>query len=715
MKYWKSIIQLIVFAAIISTILHDVPAAQNIERGTSAQPPVAKIVPKELKKHGHARVDNYYWLSERDNPDVIAYLEAENDYSEAVTAYTKDLEEALYEEIKGRIKQTDMSVPYKFDDYFYYTRYEEGQEYPIYCRKKGSLQGEEEIMIDVNALAEGHEFYMVRSTEVSYEQDILAYAVDTVGRRKYTIHFKNLKTGETLQDEIKDVTGNIAWANDNKTLFYTRQEPNTLRSYQIYRHSLGTDPENDVLVYEEEDETFSSYVSRTKSKKYIMIESYQTLSSEYRYLEADNPSGEFKVFLPRERDHEYSVDHYQDYFYIRTNYQAKNFRLMKTPLAETLKEHWLDVIPHRDNVLLNGFEIFKNHLVLSERKKGLIQLRIIPWNGSGEHYLQFDEPAYLAYISTNPDFDTPLLRFGYMSMTTPNSIYDYDMVKRERVLLKQQEVLGDFDSKNYKTERLHALARDGVEVPISLVYRKGLKMDGCNPLLLYGYGSYGSSMDATFRSARLSLLDRGFVFAIAHVRGGEELGRQWYENGKLLNKKNTFTDFIDCAEFLIASKYTCKEKLFAMGGSAGGLLMGAITNMRPDLFKGVVAQVPFVDVVTTMLDETIPLTTSEYDEWGDPNEKKYYDYMLSYSPYDNVEAKNYPNLLVTTALHDSQVQYWEPAKWVAKLRALKTDNNLLILKTNMEAGHGGRTGRFKRYREVAMEFAFLLGLAGITE
>lgn len=715
MKYRESVIQLIVFAAIISPILHDVPAAQNIERDEAVQPPVAKVVPEELHKHGHVRVDNYYWLSERDNPDVIAYLVAENDYAEAVMAHAKDLEEALFEEIKGRVKQTDMSVPYKFDDYFYYTRYEEGQEYPIYCRKRGSLQGEEEIMIDVNALAVGHEFYMVRSTEVSYEQDILAYAVDEVGRRKYSIHFKNLKTGETLQDEIKDVTSNLAWANDNKTLFYARQEPNTLRSYQIYRHSLGTDPEKDVLVFEEEDETFSSYVYRTKSKKYIMIESYQTLSSEYRYLEADNPSGEFKVFLPRERNHEYSVDHYQDYFYIRTNYQAKNFRLMKTPIAKTSKEHWVDVIPHRDDVLLNGFEIFKNHLVLSERKRGLIQLRVIPWDGSGEHYLQFDEPAYLAYISTNPDFDTPLLRFGYMSMTTPNSIYDYDMVKRERVLLKQQEVLGDFDSKNYKTERLHAVARDGVEVPISLVYRKGLTMDGGNPLLLYGYGSYGSSMDATFRSARLSLLDRGFVFAIAHVRGGEELGRQWYESGKLLNKKNTFTDFIDCAEYLIASKYTCKEKLFAIGGSAGGLLMGAITNMRPDLFKGVVAQVPFVDVVTTMLDETIPLTTSEYDEWGDPNEKKYYDYMLSYSPYDNVEAKNYPNLLVTTALHDSQVQYWEPAKWVAKLRALKTDDNLLILKTNMEAGHGGRTGRFKRFREVAMEFAFLLHLVGITK
>jgi oligopeptidase B len=689
--------------------------AQNNERGEGMQPPVAKIVPKELHIHGDVRVDNYYWLKERENPEVIKYLEDENEYTDAVMAHTKEFEDALFEEIKSRIKQTDMSVPYKFDDYFYYTRYEEGQEYPIYCRKKGSLQGEEEIMLDVNVLAEGHEFYSVRGTRVSYEKDILAYAVDTVGRRKYTIRFKNLKTGEFLQDEIKDVTSNITWANDNKTLFYSKQDPTTLRSFQIYRHALGTDPADDELVYEEKDETFSSYVFRTKSKKYILIGSYQTLSSEYRYLEADNPSGEFKVFLPRERDHEYSVDHYQDYFYVRTNFEAKNFRLMKTPITKTAKEHWQDVIPHRVDVLLNGFEIFKNHLVLSERKKGLTQLRVLPWDGSAEHYLQFDEPAYLAYISTNLDFDTQLLRFGYMSMTTPNSIYDYDMVKREKVLLKQQEVLGDFDSNNYKTERLHATVRDGVEVPISLVYRKGMAMNGDNPLLLYAYGSYGSSMDATFRSSRLSLLDRGFVFAIAHVRGGEELGRQWYEDGKLLKKMNTFTDFIDCGEYLIDKKYTCREKLFAMGGSAGGLLIGAIINLRPDLFKGAVAQVPFVDVVTTMLDETIPLTTSEYDEWGDPNEKKYYDYMLSYSPYDNVEAKDYPNLLVTTGLHDSQVQYWEPAKWVAKLRALKTDNNRLIMKTNMEAGHGGRTGRFKRYREVAVEYAFLLDLVGITK
>ncbi len=704
-----------VVLTILSLILLRGDSAQADRTGKDVQPPMAKEVAKKLEKHGHVRIDNYYWLNERENSEVIEYLKAENAYTDTVMSHTKELEQILFEEIKGRIKQTDMSVPYKLDDYYYYTRYEEGQEYPIHCRKKDTLEGDEKIMLDVNVLAEGHEFFMVRRTRVSFNQDILAYTVDAVGRRKYTVYFKNLTTGETLEDKIVDVTSNIAWANDNKTLFYTKQDPNTLRSYQIYSHVLGTDPAQDKLVYEEKDETFSCYVFRTKSKEYMMIASYQTLSSEYRYLEADHPDGEFKVFLPRERDHEYSVDHYKDHFYIRTNYEAKNFRLAKTPIDKTGKEHWQEVIPHRLDVLFEGFEIFKDFLVLSEREGGLIQFRIIPWDGSGEFYLDFGEPAYLAYFSRNPEFDTQLLRYGYTSMTTPNSIYDYDMVTREKTLLKQQEVLGGFVADHYTTERLHAPARDGIRVPISIVYRKGIKKNGRNPLLLYGYGSYGYSMDATFSSSRLSLLDRGFIYAIAHVRGGEELGRQWYEDGKLLKKKNTFTDFIDCAEFLIQEKYTCREKLFAMGGSAGGLLMGAIINMRPDLFEGVVAQVPFVDVVTTMLDESIPLTTSEYDEWGNPNDKEYYDYILSYSPYDNVVEKDYPNLLVTTGLHDSQVQYWEPAKWVAKLRAKKTDNNRLLLKTTMEAGHGGRTGRFKRLKEIAFEYTFLLDTAGISK
>ncbi|MCZ6905899.1 MAG: S9 family peptidase [Deltaproteobacteria bacterium] len=675
--------------------------------------PLVKAVPKELKKHGHVRIDSYYWLREREDPEVMDYLKRENEYMRAVMAHTEALEKTLFQEIKGRIKQTDMSVPYRLDDYFYYTRYEEGKEYPIYARKKESLDAPEEMMINANVLAEGHEFFSVDTRTVSFGQDLLAYAVDTKGRRIYTIHFKNLNTGELLKDIITDVTGNMDWANDNKTLFYSKQDLTTLRSYQIYRHVLGTESSEDQLVYEETDDTFSIFVFKTKSKKYMMIVSTQTLSHEYRYLDANDPNGDFRVFLTREREHEYQIVHFQDKFFIRTNDQAKNFRLMATPIEKTGKEHWQQVIPHRNDVFLENFEIFKDHLVLEERKGGLIHIRVIPWAGSGEHSLEFDEPAYHAHISINLEFDTPILRFGYTSMTTPNSIYDYNMVTRDRVLLKQEEILGGFDSQNYITERLHAPAEDGTEIPISIVYRKGFKKDGQRPLVLYGYGSYGLSMDASFNSPRLSLIDRGFTFAIAHIRGGEEFGRQWYEDGRLLKKKNSFTDFIACGDYLVREGYTGREKMYAMGGSAGGLLMGAVINMRHDLFKGVVAQVPFVDVITTMLDETIPLTTSEYDEWGDPNKKEYYDYMLSYSPYDNVEAKHYPHLLVTTGLNDSQVQYWEPAKWVAKLRAMKTDQNRLLLKTNMDAGHGGASGRFKRFGEIAFHYTFILDLAGI--
>ena len=658
-------------------------------------------------------MDNYYWLKERENPEVIEYLKAENDYTKTVMAHTEGLEQALFEEIKGRVKQTDMSVPYRLDDYFYYTRYEDGKEYPVYCRKKGSLESAEELMIDGNALAEGHEYFSIGSYVVSAGQDILAYAVDTVGRRIYSIYFKNLTTWELLSDVIPHTTGNMDWANDNATVFYSKQDADTLRSYQIYRHVLGTDPAHDPLVYEEPDETFSVQVFKTKSKQYLMIASFQTLSSEYRYVDAQNPTRLFTVFAPREREHEYQVDHYQDKFYIRTNDQAKNFRLMTTPTTATGRGHWQEMIPHRQDVLLEDFEIFQDHLVLEERKQGLVHIRMIPWGGGKEHELDFGEPAYLTYLSDNYEFNTPILRFAYTSMTTPNSIYDYDMVTREKTLLKQEEVLGGFDRTNYQTERLHARADDETEIPISLVYRKGITKDGQNPLLLYGYGSYGLSMDASFSSPRVSLLDRGFVFAIAHIRGGEELGRSWYENGKLLNKNNTFTDFIACAEYLVREQYTNRDKIYAMGGSAGGLLMGAVINKRPDLFQGVVAQVPFVDVITTMLDPSIPLTTGEYDEWGDPNQKEYYYYILSYSPYDNVEAKAYPHLLVTTGLHDSQVQYWEPAKWVAKMRAVKTNSHRLLLKTNMDAGHGGASGRFQRYKELAFQYTFLLDLAGI--
>jgi oligopeptidase B len=672
---------------------------------------VLKKIPKALEKHGHVRVDDYYWLKERDNPEVIDYLNAENEYAEKAMAHTKGLEENLFDEIKARFKQTDMSVPYRRDDYFYYSRYEQGREYPIYARKRGSLDRPEEVILNGNALAEGHEFFSIGGWAVSSGQDLLAYAVDTQGRRIYTIYFKDLRTGELFSDVIPNITENLAWANDNETLFYAKQDPTTLRAYLIYRHVLGADIKNDELVFEEKDETFSAYVFKTKSKKYLIIVSSHTLSQEYRYLDASDPLGEFKTFLPRAREHEYHIDHYEDRFLIRTNDQAKNFRLMSTPITRTGRENWQEIISHREDVFLGDFEIFRDHLVLEERARGLTQIRLIPWSGGEGYYLAFAEPAYRANLGTNLEFDTTTVRFEYTSMKTPLSVYDYDMLTRRQILLKQEEVLGGFESDNYVTERLYAPAPDGTKIPLSIVYREGTEKDGQNPLLLYGYGSYGFSIDPAFASPRLSLIDRGFVYAIAHVRGGQELGRQWYEDGKLLKKKNTFTDFIACGEYLIRERFTNAEKLFAMGRSAGGLLMGAITNMRPDLFKGIVAEVPFVDVITTMLDPSVPLTTGEYDEWGDPNKKEYYDYMLSYSPYDNVESKNYPNMLVTGGLHDSQVQYWEPAKWVAKLREMKTDNNRLILKTNMDSGHGGASGRFKRHHETAFAYAFLLDLA----
>ena len=677
--------------------------------------PIARKIPVRLEKHGHIRIDDYYWLKERDNSEVIDYLNAENEYTDAVMAHTQSLQETLFQEFKERIKQTDMSVPYKKDGYFYYSRTAEGEEYPIYCRKKGSLEASEDIMLNVNRMAKGHDFFAVGRRAISTHQDILAYSVDTVGRRIYSIHFKNLVSNKQLKDRIEKVTGNMAWANDNRTLFYTRQDSTTLRWNRVYKHSLGTDPSDDELVYEETDETFSCRVFKTKSKKFIMIASDQTLTSEYRYLDANDPDGDFQVVLHRKRGHEYSVDHYEDHFYIRTNDGAKNFKLIRTAVDHTGRDYWEEIIPHRNDVFFEGMEIFREYLVAMERKNGLKQIRIKPWSGEEEHYLGFGEPTYTVGPTDNYDFETKLLRYRYTSLVTPNSVYDYDMATRRRKLLKREEVLGGFSPDNYESERIHAEAKDGTKIAISLVYKKGLKKDGTNPLLLYGYGSYGSSMNPRFDAYCISLLDRGFIYAMAHIRGGQEMGRQWYEDGKLLKKKNTFTDFIACGEHLAEQKYTSKDKLFVRGGSAGGLLIGAVLNMQPDLFKGAVAGVPFVDVVTTMLDDTIPLTTSEYDEWGNPNVREYYDYMLSYSPYDNVEMKNYPNLLVLTSLHDSQVQYWEPAKWVAKLRALKTDTNRLLLRTKMEAGHGGVSGRYKQYRERAFMFAFLLDLAGITK
>jgi oligopeptidase B len=675
------------------------------------QAPTAKKDPKELTMHGDTRIDNYYWLNQREDPEVIAYLEAENAYKDEMMSHLKDFQDDLFEEMKARIKQTDMSVPYFDNGYWYYVRYDEGKEYPIYARKASTQDNPEEVMLDVNEMAADFDYYNASGLSVSPNNQLLSFGEDTLSRRIYTIRFKNLETGEFLEDRIPNTTGQAVWANDNQTVFYSVKDE-ALRSYKIFKHRLGTPASQDVEVFHEADETFGTFVYKTKSKQYIVIGSYQTVSSEYRVLNADTPDGEFAIIQPRERNLEYGITHYQDHWYIRTNKDgARNFKLMKTPVTATGKDNWVDVIPHREDVLLEGMEIFKDFLVLDERINGISNLRIRPWEGE-EHYVEFDEDTYTCGIGMNPEFDTDILRFGYASLTTPNSTFDYNMKTRERELLKQQEVLGDFDPDNYQSERLFAEARDGVKVPISLVYRKGTPLDGSAPLLLYGYGSYGASMDPYFSSVRLSLLDRGFVYAIAHIRGGEEMGRHWYEDGKLLNKKNTFTDFIDCADYLVAKNYTQPDNLYAMGGSAGGLLMGAIVNMRPDLWKGIISAVPFVDVVTTMLDESIPLTTGEYDEWGNPNEEEYYHYIKSYSPYDNLEAKDYPAMLITTGLHDSQVQYWEPAKYVAKLRELKTDENPLLLHTNMDAGHGGQSGRFRRLKEMAMEYAFLIDLAG---
>lgn len=681
----------------------------------NATPPVAEKIPFEMSIHGDTRIDNYYWLNQRENSKVIDYLQAENAYLDTMLSPIKEFREKLYQEMRARIKESDESVPYYKNGYLYYTRYEEGKEYPIYCRKKGDSTAAEEIMLDVNKMAEGYAYYQIGGLNISPDNKLLAYGVDTVSRRKYTIYIKNLETGEILPDVISETTGGSTWANDNKTLFYSRKNAQTLRAERIMKHKLGTQEQTDKEVFFEKDETYNCFIYKTKSQKYLVIGSKSTLSSEYRILDAHNPDGNFTVFHSRERDLLYDIEHFEDKFYVLTNWNAQNFRLMETPVHQTEKANWKEVIPHREDVLLEDINIFTNYMVLSERKNGLTQLCIRRMDTDESHYLDFGEPAYIAYTSTNPEMNTNILRFGYTSMTTPSSTFDYNMETKEKTLKKQQEVLGGYKPENYVTERVFAKAQDGTMVPISIVYKKGFKKDGKQPLLLYGYGSYGNSIDPGFSSTRISLLDRGFAFAIAHIRGGQEMGRQWYEDGKMFKKMNTFTDFIDCAEYLIQEKYTSKEHLYAMGGSAGGLLMGAVINMRPDLWKGVVAAVPFVDVVTTMLDESIPLTTGEFDEWGNPKNKESYEYMKSYSPYDQVKAQNYPNMLVTTGLHDSQVQYFEPAKWVAKLRDMKTDNNMLLLYTDMEAGHGGASGRFKALHDIALEYGFFLYLEGITK
>jgi oligopeptidase B len=685
------------------------------------KPPVAQKVPKSLVVHQQERIDNYYWLNDREDKNVIKYLKEENKYSEGMLKHTEDFQTNLFNEMVGRIKQTDLSVPYRVRGYWYYNRYEEGKEYPIYCRKKGTMDEKEEIMLDVNQMAKGSSYYDVTGLSISTDNNLLAYGVDNVSRRKYTLYVKNLSTGEVYKESVPNTDGSYVWANDNKTLFYDVKDEETLRTYLIKKHILGTEASKDENVFEEKDVTFNCGVYKSKSEDYIFIGSYSTLTSEVQYLEANNPDKGFVPLLPRYPDHLYSAEYFNGYFYLTTNFEAKNFKLVRIPVKNNGADgqkpgNWEEIIPHRRDVLLDGIDIFKNYLVVSERQKGLTQIRVKSWDGKVDYQIPFKEAAFTVYTSVNPDFDTDILRYSYTSLVTPNSIYDFDMKGQQSKLLKQQEVVGGYDPSVYQSERIFVKAKDGIQVPISLVYNAKVTKPGANtPLLLYGYGSYGASMDPYFSSVRLSLLDRGFVFAIAHIRGGQEMGRDWYEDGKLLNKMNTFTDFTSCAEFLISNNYTSAGHLYAMGGSAGGLLMGAVVNMRPDLFKGIVAQVPFVDVVTTMLDESIPLTTGEFDEWGNPKDKTYYEYMMKYSPYDNVRAQNYPNMLVTTGLHDSQVQYWEPAKWVAKLRELKTDQNKILFHCEMEAGHGGKSGRFERLKEVALEYAFLLDLEGIRK
>ncbi len=690
-------------------------SCQNEENTmTKAKAPEAEIIAKELTIHGDTRIDNYYWLGDRENDKVISHLEKENEYYSKITAHTKDFQKSLFEEMKSRIKEDDSSVPYKQNGYWYVTRYEKGKEYPIYSRHKGSLESPEEIMFNGNEMAEGHEFFNLGGIAISPDNTLASFGIDTVARRQYVIQIKNLNTGEIYSDKIENTSGASVWANDNKTLFYTKKDPVTLRPDKIYKHKFKTSSEEDKLVFHEKDETFATYVYKSKSKKYIVIASQSTLTSEFRILNANRPNKDFNIFSPRERGLEYSIAHYEDSFYVLTNRdKAKNFKLMKTGEDETSSENWQEFIPHREDVLLEDIDIFKDYYVLSERQNGLNKLKVVRWDKNDGYFLPFESETYTAYVGRNPEFDTDTLRYSYNSMTTPSSVIDFNMATKKKVVKKEQEVLGGkFKKGNYKSKRVWATAQDGVKVPISMVYHKDTKIDSNTPVLQYAYGSYGYTLDPYFSTVRLSLLDRGFVYAIAHVRGGQYLGRQWYEDGKLFKKKNTFTDFIDCSKYLIDNNYTSGEHLYAMGGSAGGLLMGAVVNMAPELYKGVVAAVPFVDVVTTMLDDSIPLTTGEYDEWGNPNDKKYYDYMLSYSPYDNVTAREYPNLLVTTGLHDSQVQYFEPAKWVAKLRKVKTNDNLLLFHINMDAGHGGASGRFEALREVAKEYAFMLDLEG---
>lgn len=692
------------------------PSAQ--EPMTDNQPPVAEIRPHTVASPNGNRVDNYFWLRDdsREDPDVLAYLAAENAFKAAQLAPARDLEDRLFAELIGRMKKDDSSVPARERGYYYYRRFDTDSEYPIYARRKGKIDAPEEIILDVNALAAGHDYFQVAAYDISFDNRLLAYAEDTVGRRLFTIRFRDLDTGKMLPDKLAGNTSSIAWAGDNRTLFYVEKDPTTLLGVRVRRHTLGTDTADDPVVFEETDDSFYMELGTSGDDRYVMLHLSSTVSDEIRYLPVGEPLAEFAVLLPRQRDHEYEADHVDDRWIIRTNWRAENFRIM-TALDENAhdRDRWSEFVAHDDDVYVGEFDAFRDFIVLAERRDAQRRLRVIAWDGAYDFFVDSDDPAFVMEIDENPEQNTNRLRYTYSSLTTPDTIYEIDVATRERRQLKQDEVLGGFDSANYRSERLWATARDGERVPVTVVYRQDFEPDGTAPLYQYGYGSYGSSTDPEFDEDVISLLDRGFVFAIAHVRGGQEMGRRWYDDGKLLEKRNTFTDFIDVSEFLVAEGYAHPDKLIASGGSAGGLLIGAVANMRPDLYRVIVADVPFVDAVTTMLDESIPLTTNEFDEWGNPKQKQYYDYMLRYSPYDNVTTQDYPAMFVATGLWDSQVQYFESAKWVAKLRALKTDDNRLLFHINMDAGHGGKSGRFRANRELAMQYAFILDELGMTD
>ena len=676
--------------------------------------PICKKKPELLSIHNQQRIDDYYWLNDRENPEVINYLNSENSYTDSQMKNTESFQKTLFNELKSRIKEEDQSVPYLFNDYYYWSKYEKGFEHPLYLRKKKD-SNIDEVILNGQDLSKDYEFFNIGDYDISENNQIMAYSYDTLSRRIYQIRIKNLITGKLFPETLENTTGSIVFANDNKTLFYGKKDPITLRSFQIYAHELGTDQSKDVLIFQEDDETFSCYAYKTKSNEYIVINSSSTLSDEYRLIPASSPHEKPKVFQKREKGLEYNIYHHGDFFYILTNQNHHNFSIKTCRKDGTNKENWKEFISGKEEVLIEGLDVFNDFLVISQRDRGLIQLFVMNLKTKTNHYIPFNEPTYVVGTSSNLMMNTSKLRYSYNSMVNPGTMYEYDMLTKENKVLKVKEIVGGYDQSQYISERIWASGRDGTKIPMSMVYKKGLKKNSENPTLLYAYGSYGYSIDPTFSSNRLSLLNRGFIFVIAHVRGGEDMGRKWYENGKLLKKKNTFFDFIDCGEHLIKEKFCTSKNLYASGGSAGGLLMGAVINMSPNLFNGVIAHVPFVDVVTTMLDESIPLTTGEYDEWGNPNNEEYYNYMMSYSPYDNIQEIDYPNLLVTTGLHDSQVQYWEPAKWVAKLREMKTDKKLLLLKTNMKAGHGGSSGRFEYLKEIALDYAFLFKMENIIE